>query len=120
MRAQGPGRQRRDSERAKPWPRWSPRGCVGPEVARPLAIGCTLIMALSRRQSRVRRLEQLEAVSRPVELPIITDERGMEWRCVGGQNGSVLVAPARRLSVEEWVRMNRVDVDRAGRRLPSV
>ncbi len=75
-------------------------------------------MALSRRQSQIRRLEQLEAVSRPVELPIITDERGMEWRCVGGQNGSVLVAPARQLSVEEWVRMSNVDSDRAGHRDP--
>ena len=68
-----------------------------------------LIMALSRRQSQIRRLEHLGAVSRPVELPIITDERGMEWRCVGGQNGYVLVAPARQLTVEEWVAANRVD-----------
>ena len=40
-------------------------------------------MALSRRQSQARRVERLEAVARPVELPVFRDERGEEWRCVG-------------------------------------
>ena len=70
-----------------------------------------LIMALSRRQSQVRRLEHLEAVARPVELPVIVDDKGGEWRCVGGQAGFVLVVPARPLSVEEWVEANRIDAN---------
>ncbi len=82
-------------------------------MARAVVIGYRLIMALSRRQSRVRRLERLEAVARPVELPVFTDERGAEWRCVGGKTGYVLIVPARKLSVEEWVAANRVDACRA-------
>lgn len=52
-------------------------------------------MGLSRRQSQVRRIKHLEDVVLPVELPIITDELGAEWRCVGGHTGFVLIAPAR-------------------------